>query len=625
LSLESPFFFAIVQSLVRVGCWLAGHRLYRRLALAAILFSAAGGLALAGENASKKNVKDSKNGFLVIAPDRGFAGNEEIADAFDVFTKGRNASLVFVTDERSGKYIKSGLDTLVAAGARRIAAIPLFISAANPRFQLARTLLDREKPSVPVSYGRPYGETFFAVEDLADKFRAIKNPANSRVVVVGYGATDNDNEQAMRADLRRIAESAAAGFGLASIEVVIAYGLKDEEGEKKKAVFKRELAEALNKTGDAPDTVVVPFHFGPRFDSMMSFDAQLRRQLPRGVQFIQKNGSDDSAVRNLAIWLAHAANRSQQLASQDFGIIVLSHGSDFIWNESVRNAVEPLTKDYKIEFAFSMADQPMIERAIHRLEQRGAKAAIIVRLFALSDSFRRPVERMAGADIEGVGAGGAGGHGHAPNDGGHSQRGHGAHGGHGHDPSAIPTARIRSTLPVETVGGLDSSPLFAEALLDRAQALSRNRTRDTVILVAHGSGDDRLNQQWEAQLEAIAEHMRTGGGSEFLAIRTATWREDWADKRGPQIEKIRTMVEDAARQGGRALVIPARTVGEGPERKFLSGLEYDLGSGFAPHPKFVQWMEEQIKRGVRQFNNTRYRETASAEPEEDAWAPEWAF
>jgi hypothetical protein len=36
-------------------------------------------------------------------------------------------------------------------------------------------------------------------------------------------------------------------------------------------------------------------------------------------------------------------------------------------------------------------------------------------------------------------------------------------------------------------------------------------------------------------------------------------------------------------------------------------------------------MEEQIKRGVRQFNNTRYRETASAEPEEDAWAPEWAF
>jgi hypothetical protein len=75
-----------------------------------------------------------------------------------------------------------------------------------------------------------------------------------------------------------------------------------------------------------------------------------------------------------------------------------------------------------------MADQPMIERAIHKLEQRGAKAAIIVRLFALSDSFRRPVERMAGADIEGVGAGGAGGHGHAPNDGGHSQGGHGAHG-----------------------------------------------------------------------------------------------------------------------------------------------------------------------------------------------------
>ena len=58
------------------------------------------------------------------------------------------------------------------------------------------------------------------------------------------------------------------------------------------------------------------------------------------------------------------------------------------------------------------------------------------------------------------------------------------------------------------------------------------------------------------------------------------------------------MVEDEARQGGRVLVIPARTMGEGPERKFLSGLEYELGIGFAPHPKFVQRMEEQIKKAA---------------------------
>jgi hypothetical protein len=86
-----------------------------------------------------------------------------------------------------------------------------------------------------------------------------------------------------------------------------------------------------------------------------------------------------------------------------------------------------------------------------------------------------------------------------------------------------------------------------------------------------------------------------------------------------------TDVEDATRQGGRALVTPARTVGEGPERKFLSGLEYDLGSGFAPHPNFLRWMEEQIKSGVRQFNNSLSGGTTSTEAEDDAWSPEWAL
>jgi hypothetical protein len=237
----------------------------------------------------------------------------------------------------------------------------------------------------------------------------------------------------------------------------------------------------------------------------------------------------------------------------------------------------------------------------------------------LSDSFRRPIQRMTGADIEKESAITAGIN---------TAREHGGHAeGNGNEEPECPVPRIRSTRPFETLDGPGPSPLFAEALLDRARASSRNPSRDTVILVAHGSGDDRLNQQWETDLEAIAEHMREAGGSEFLAIRTATWREDWADKRGPQVEKIRAIVGEASRQGGRAVVIPARTVGEGPERKFLSGLEYDLGSGFAPHPRFVQWMEEQIKSGIRQFNNTSSNGTgvAGAEAEDDAWAAEWAL
>lgn len=548
--------------------------------------------------------KDRLTGFLVVAADRGFVGNEEIIDEFQLFAKGRNASLIFVTDSRTQNYLGTGVDQLLNKGAERIVVMPLFISAADPRNILARQLLEHGKVAVPVSYVRPYGESVFAVEDLADKFRTIRQPSDTSLIVMGYGAVDNDSEQKMLTDWRRIVEKAAAGFGFSSIKVLIGHDKKDEDAEKDTAGLKQAMADAA---GSGVNTVVVPFHLGPRFDSMMSFDAKLKWLLPHGVQLIGDGNSDTHAAddransnkdataisRGLATWLQREANRSQPLAAEDTGVVFLSHGADFNWNETMREAVLPLMKRYKIEFAFSMADQSTIERAIRKLEQRGAKAAIIVRVFAMEDSFRKPVERMAGLDIEGAAQDAVGVH---------AAHGH----DHGHGAPTVPVPRIRTSLPIQTVGGLGSSPLFATALLDRALALSKNPARETIILVAHGSGSDHQNRQWKKALEEIAEHMRNGQGDKFQAIKVATWREDWPDKRAPWIEKVRNMVGDAKKEGGQAIVIPARTTGQGMEKMFLAGLDYELGSGFAPHPMFVQWVDENVKAGLAQLAEGRH-------------------
>ncbi|MGH8762900.1 MAG: CbiX/SirB N-terminal domain-containing protein [Nitrosospira sp.] len=581
-------------------------------AMAALLASAPFKPGLAEEALTREG---RHTGFLVVAADRGFVGNEEIIDAFQQFAKGRNASLIFVTDERTQRYLRTGVDRLLNKGAARIVVIPLFISAADPRYGLARQLLENERITAPVSFTRPYGESFFAVEDLTDRFRMIPQPAETSVVVVGYGAVDNDSEQKMKADWKRIAGKAAAGFDFPLLDIVIGRDKKDDDAEERTARLKQALAEAAHGTGSggARKTVVVPFHFGPRFDSMMSFDTGLKRLLPSGARFLADGNTDGSPdasqmTGNLAIWLQHEANRSQPLSREDIGVVFLSHGSDFHWNETMREAVRPLVKRYKIEFAFSMADQATIERAIRKLEQRGAKAAVIVRVFAMEDSFRRSIERMAGLDVE-----------NPVQDAPDTHAGH----GHGHG-AAVPAPRIRTSLPIQTVGGLGSSPLFAAALLDRARTLSKNPARDTVILVAHGSGSDHQNEHWNRKLEEIAEYMRkaNGSASEFRAIKVATWREDWPDKRGPWIEKVRTMVEEAGSHGGRAIVIPARTTGEGPEKKFLSGLEFDLGSGFAPHPMFVQWVDEQIKAGLAQFTDVRGTGMATAENGDSVSYPE---
>jgi hypothetical protein len=92
--------------------------------------------------------------------------------------------------------------------------------------------------------------------------------------------------------------------------------------------------------------------------------------------------------------------------------------------------------------------------------------------------------------------------------------------------------------------------------------------------------------------------MRASGGDRFRSIEVATWREDWPDKREAWIARVRAMVTAAQTDGGRALVIPARTNSRGPEREFLDGLNYSLGQGFAPHPLFARWVESQAEAGI---------------------------
>ena len=119
-----------------------------------------------------------------------------------------------------------------------------------------------------------------------------------------------------------------------------------------------------------------------------------------------------------------------------------------------------------------------------------------------------------------------------------------------------------------------------------------------MILVAHGVGNDDVNDYWLTLLDNLAAQIRVLGGDEFRAIEVATWREDWPDKRDEWVERVRAMVETAQAGGGRALVVPARTNSGGPEDEFLEGLEYALADGFAPHPLFTRWVDAQIRDGM---------------------------
>lgn len=503
-------------------------------------------------------------GFVVAAPDRGFMGNEETRDAFASIDDAYPAELVFVTDERGQEYFDTAVERLRDEDVSRIVVLPLYLSDAHPDFDTLRTYISAQK--IHVDIGRIFGRSVAAPIVLADRLRAITKNSGD-IFVTGETMKTAAQAESLRADLERIANAVRAEFPELAISTIT--WSEDDGG-----------MEAGMKNLPAGATVL-PFHFGSKLDSMMAETAYLQYAAPDHVAVIDSEITPHPAV---AAWLQREAARNTMLPDERIGVVIHAHGSDFHWNETMRKATAALAGNHLVEYAFSMGDPPTLERALRRLEERGAKAAVVVRIFGLERSFRDGIDRFIGSDYENCTPVNASAH------------------HHGHGESA-PSPRLLASMPVVSVGGIEDHPYFAEALLDRAQELSEDPAHETVILVAHGVGDDKGNAYWIRLLESLRTQMLATGADAFRAIHVATWREDWPDKRAAAVAHIRELIQQASANGGRALLIPARTTSTGNARELIPDLDYALGSGFAPHPLFVRWLEEQVSAGIRNLHS----------------------
>lgn len=564
------------------------HSLLRLLAALALFCLA--GAAAAATPAAKD---DGSTGVLLVTPDRGFLGNEEVRDAFDAYAKGRNAEALFLTDARSEAVLDEALAALAKRGAQHVDVLPLVISAADPRWRQAEGWLKaRQARGTQLAIAPVYGESYLAVEDLAQRLREAHTDKR-RLLLVGYGARNADESRAMRADLARMA-SFASTLDADAVGTVVYPAGRDAQAKALRE-------EAVKTLRAAHGALVLPVAFAPRDDSMMDFANWYAEDLPDDAQAA---ASPIAGTAALGQWMARATTKldlaRQPPATDDVGVIVLAHGADWFWNRDLMQALAPVVARHKVAWAFSMADPPVVERAVRRLEAQGVRAIVVVRVFGMASSFRGSVERMIGADVADAGHAAHAVAGHAHGMDGMDMMGHGAMAmGHA---SLAAAPRIRSAVPMVTVGGVDDDALFARALLKQARKLSKTPARETVILVAHGEGDDGANQRWLDLLGSLARQMRADGGSDFRAIRVATWREDWPAKSKPAIAQVRDMVKAAQSDGGRALVIPARVNDRDAADHYLAGLDFGWGYGFAQSPLFADWVERQVQAGIAALN-----------------------
>ncbi|MFQ5658498.1 MAG: hypothetical protein ACE5G5_13225 [Candidatus Methylomirabilales bacterium] len=280
------------------------------------------------------------------------------------------------------------------------------------------------------------------------------------------------------------------------------------------------------------------------------------------------------------------------------GILVTAHGGGPDWNAAVEAAVAPLREVCPIAVAFGMADPVSLGNGIRRLESAGVRRIAVVRLFVSAESFRHqseyflgvrpdPPERFLlhpghqeGAELRTMKRGSAA----AP---------------------LLISSREHSMAPVQKAAslilnreGLYDSSVSGQIILERVRGLSANPEEESILILAHGEGDERSNDRWLAKMDHLAGRIRAWGP--FATVRVETLREDWKPQRGRAERRIRRFVEERSGRGEKVIVVPFRVFGFGPYKQVLAGLDYVAnGRGLLPHPAITEWIRRQAGQCFR--------------------------
>jgi len=295
---------------------------------------------------------------------------------------------------------------------------------------------------------------------------------------------------------------------------------------------------------------------------------------------------------------------SAQEADNDFGVLVMAHGGGETWNGEVREMLQPVDDDYPLEIAFGMADAVSLQEAVGRLEDRGVERIGVVRLFVSGESWYERTREILGVDT------------------GAPERPEPAHdemsdegGGHG---MSMEYWRIDTDAAFAMSDeGLAEAPEMGAVLVERARALSEDPAMESVLILAHGPGDDAENRRWIDWIDARAETVREA--VPFREVRVETLREDWPEAREVAQARIRGFVAAASEGEGRAIVIPYRVQGFGPYAEALDGLDYAAsGQGLLPSVEVEHWVRRQIADMLAgEFETPLAEDVHAAAPVED--------
>ncbi len=525
-------------------------------------------------------------GFLVVAPDRGFIGNRETQAVFDAFKDAYPAALAFGGREygdRPGNYssyLTNAVDQLRASGAKEIVVIPLFLSSSDPIIKKVQAQLPKAAADVAVQWAPTMQGSHLVAQILLDRVTALsRDSERERVILLGTGAADEADEETLRKELQRLADYVGRYRRFKEVQVGVYY---DRDAELKLREAQNEQVDrlVLQAAAKRGATLVVPWMIGPKFDSAMSQTQWLKGKFDDlDIVF------DEQEVvthPNTLLWLKRTANRYVAASPKEIGVVIMPHGSTQPYNDVVESVIAPLKSRYRIEMAYGMADPVTIQQSVSRLESQGVRRIAFIRMYALADHMKAVSDYILGLSDAPPGT------------------------EHDHGGAHTAPMQVRSAALFSTYGGYEEDHrAIAEILYERIKAVSKDPSKETVILVAHGSGGDEDNAAWIRTMNEHIDHVKKLAKPQFRAMKAATVREDWPEKREKAVADLKEMIKQGNRDG-RVLLISNRLYGSGPYQRLLDGVEYVMSEqGFAPHPNLTRWLENGIGRTIAAMNEGR--------------------
>lgn len=511
-------------------------------------------------------------GFLVVAPDRGYLGNQEVRSLVEEFKKSYPAALGLIGRDYTGvegeyaPYLTRAIQELKQASVKEIVAIPLFLSEADPLLTRVRPLMAAYSGGLPLKWAPAMAHDYLIGQIVLDRVSAIsEQPESERLILVGTGATDEADEKALKADLEKLAAYVKRYKPFREAEAVVYYDRDADQADQKNKDIKVHLLAQMAKHGR---TLLIPAFIGPKFDYSMSLTSWMQAQF-KNINVAYR--PDELLPHpNALLWLKKTANHETPVAANQIGVVIMPHGSTQPWNDAVEMTIRPLMSRYPVEMAYGMGDPYIIQDAVSRLEQRGIRRIVFVRMYALDHQMKPITDYILGLSDR------------FPAEG---------HGG-GHGSTVLP--QVRTAALFSTFGGYEQNPGIASVLHKRIAELSKDPTTETVLLVAHGEGTDEGNELWLSVMnQNIAQLRQDPHCAKLKAIKAVTVREDWPKEREKAVAAVRATIEEASKQG-RVLVIANRLYGSGPYKKMLRGLNFELSDKGLVDPMLTRWLEEGI-------------------------------